>query len=363
MYKEGKAVIKYTKESFLNSEGRLSRDISSAYVAAFSNKRSSILDATAATGIRGIRYYLESNSRAVTLLEMNRKAFPSMKKNVVFNKVKANALGKNIQEFTNTTDKKFDFIDLDPFGGVTPYIYDLMKVAKDGTRLMVTATDMAVLCGADYKACLRLYDAKPMHNELCHEVALRILIGYIVRIAAQFNFGVSVELSFDYLHYVRVFLQLRHGSKNAIDSIKKLGYVYYCNKCLNRGIDKSSVPTLSKCNLCGNPLDTAGKVWLGNLYNKDVVGIVTALTVQGESEKIYGKDSLIFVEGLSKEADFPLYYSIPRFTSKMKMGAVSPDYFIDRLVKKGFKATKTHMERSAIKTNATITDIKKCVKI
>ncbi len=213
MYKEGSAAIKYTKDSFLNPEARISRDISAAFVSALAEKGSSIVDSTAATGIRGIRYYNESGSKKVVFLDMNRKAFASLKKNVVSNKVKGTVLNKSIQEFANTTKDKFDFIDLDPFGGVTPYIYDLMKMSRGGTYLMVTATDTAVLCGADYRACVRLYDARPMHNELCQEVALRLLIGYITRIAAQFNFGVEVVLSFSYLHYMRVFLRLRHGPR------------------------------------------------------------------------------------------------------------------------------------------------------
>ena len=31
-----------------------------------------------------------------------------------------------------------------------------------------------------------------MHNELCHETGMRIMIGYIARTAAQFNLGIDV---------------------------------------------------------------------------------------------------------------------------------------------------------------------------
>ena len=280
MYKEGRAAIKYAKDSFLNPEAIISRDISSAFFSALAEKGSSVLDSTAATGIRGIRYGLEGPSAKVVLLEMNKKSFSSTKKNVAFNKLKGTALNKSIQEFANTTKDKFDFIDLDPFGGVTPYIYDLMKISHGGTYLMITATDTAVLCGADYKACIRLYDARPMHNELCQDVAIRLLIGYIVRVAAQFNLGVEVMLSFSYLHYMRVFIRLKHGTKAALDSVRELGYAYYCNSCLYRGVRKSTLPEIGKCALCGNALETAGKIWLGNLYQKEIMELAN-----GEMEK------------------------------------------------------------------------------
>lgn len=357
MYKEGKAIIKYAKGAFLNEDALISRDISAAYVSAFATRDSSILDATAATGIRGIRYYLESRSKDITLLEMNKGSFASMKKNASFNKARANMIATSIQEFANGTDKKFDFIDLDPFGGVTPYIYDLMKVSKNGTRLMITATDTAVLCGADYQACLRLYDARPMHNEICQEVGLRLLIGYIARVAAQFNFGVDVDLSFSYLHYMRAFVRLRHGSKSAIETVKGMGYVYYCNKCLYRSVKRAFVSSTTNCPNCKSALDAAGRVWLGSLYSKDAVS--ATLEKMGDG---YDPSSIEFLARIQKETDYPLYYSIPRITGKMGIGAVSPNDVISRLSKAGFKASRTHLDKDSVKTNAGIKEIKSCIQ-
>jgi tRNA (guanine26-N2/guanine27-N2)-dimethyltransferase len=360
MYKEGKAAIKYTKEAFLNPEAVMSRDLSVAFVATTSDKNSAILDATAATGIRGIRYYRETPSKNITLLEINSNAYGSLVKNIKFNKIKAKVIAKSIQEFANTTRDKFDFIDLDPFGGATPYIYDLMKVSKDGTCLLITVTDTAVLCGADYKACMRLYDARPMHNDLCHEVGMRILIGYVTRIAAQFNFGIEMIGSFDYLHYMRIILKLRHGSQRAIDSIKKLGYVHYCNRCLYRTVESKDIPNIKTCKLCKNLLETSGKVWLGNLYDKDSIELMLN-EMKKEKQKNYHNGSIEFVESISKELDMPLYYSIPKLTKKMRIGAVSMSKVIALLQKKGFEASRTHMSINSIKTTADLKTIKSSV--
>lgn len=363
MYKEGSASIKYTKDSFLNPEGRVSRDISAAFVSALAEKNSSILDSTSATGIRGIRYYLEGASGKVTFLEMNKNSFSSTKKNVIFNKVKGTVLNKSIQEFANTTRDRFDFIDLDPFGGVTPYVYDLMKISRGGTYLMVTATDTAVLCGADHKACVRLYDARPMHNELCQEVALRLLIGYITRIAAQFNLGVDVKFSFSHLHYMRVFVRLVHGTAAASNSVRELGYAYYCNGCLYRSVHKSTLPEVGKCKVCGGVLETAGKIWLGDLYQKSTVELMAAKMENGVSTGRFDVKSLEFFNRLASEFDYPLFYSISRLTKKMAIGAVSPNLVIGRLVKRGYNASKTHLGKNAIKTDAELEVIKRCIKM
>ena len=159
MYVEGKARIKYSDNAFLNPTAKFVRDLCVAFAGSIASKETSILDPTAATGIRGIRYYLETRSKDVTLLDINKKAAAIAKKNLAFNKVKARLLNKSIQEFANTTDERFDIIDLDPFGSIAPNLYDILKISKDGTYLTFSATDAAVLCGAHPKACLKIYAA------------------------------------------------------------------------------------------------------------------------------------------------------------------------------------------------------------
>jgi len=360
LYKEGKAQIRHSKNSFLNPDARISRDLSVAFVSAFGNKKTKILDSTSATGIRGIRYYLEGPSKNLTFLEMNKSAYASLKKNISSNKIKSKALGISIQEFANIPGNKFDVIDLDPFGGATPYIYDLMKISRNGTYLLVSVTDAAVLCGADYKACMRLYDARPMHNELCQEVGLRLLIGYVTRVAAQFNFGVEVLASFSYLHYMRIFVRLNHGSQQAIGSIKKLGYVYYCNKCLNRGFEKTAFPSTNNCKMCGAPLEIAGKVWLDSINQKDALNSIKAQ--MKKKPEMYDEKSFAFLDRILEELDIPLYYSLSKLTKKMKMGSVSMEKLMDMLGKKGFSVSRTHMAKDAIKTDASIEEIKSCIR-
>lgn len=362
MYKEGNAVIKYTKDSFLNREARISRDISVAFISNVVNKKTSIIDTTAATGIRGIRYYLETLSKEITFLEINKKVFGSLKKNVSSNKIKARLFNQSIQQFANNQKDKFDIIDLDPFGGITPYIYDLMKISRGGAYLLITATDMAVLCGADYKACVRLYDARPMHNELCKEVALRILIGYVTRIAAQFNFGVEVLISFSYMHYMRVFIRLDHGSKSSLESIKKLGYAYYCGKCGYRDLKSSFFPSMKNCPSCRSELEISGKLWSERLNDKRALDSTIETMINGAKKGTYEEEGIEFLQSVAAEIDAPLYYSIPKLTRRLGIGAVSDTRVIEMLAKKGFAVSSTHLEKATIKTDASVDDILKCIK-
>jgi len=354
LYTEGKAKIAASDGAFLNPEGRLSRDISVAFVKAMSKRGDSMLDSTAATGIRGIRYALETNAKKVTLLDINEKVYKSLAKNVKANKIKANALNQSIQEFANTTEDKFEFVDLDPFGGAAPNIFDLMKVVKDGSYMMITGTDTAVLCGAQHKACVRIYDARPMHNELCHEAGIRILAGYVARVAAQFGYGIRILLSFSYLHYMRIIIRLEHGAESASSSVDRLGYLYYCNSCTNREITTGFFPRAGNCKLCGSMFETAGKMWMGGIYEKATVATIRKYF----SANVEDKAELKFIETLADEPDIPFYHSIPKLTRKLSMSAVSPAGVVSALVKKGYSAALTHMENSCVKTDAPLKVIK-----
>jgi tRNA (guanine26-N2/guanine27-N2)-dimethyltransferase len=353
MYSEGKANIRDSKVAFLNPVGKASRDLSVAYVKLLASKKGRLLDATAATGIRAIRYAKESGIKNPTILEINSSVYKAMKPNLTLNKVKADARNESVQEFANTTKERFDFMDLDPFGGITPYIFDLMKITNDGARLMVTATDVAVLCGADSKACMRLYDAKPIHNEMCHESGMRILIGHVARIAGLFGFGIEVELSVSYMHYMRGFIKLTHGATTAYSSLEKMGYLKYCEKCCNREVEMGFLPKATECKSCKNKMATYGRMWMGELKDQKVVDkLNTAL--KSDADK---KEAAKLISIIKDELETPFYYHIPTLTKKMGVGSASHYSVANALEKKGFKVSQTHMKNSAIKSDAGLIEV------
>ncbi len=366
MYTEGLAKIYNVKGAFLNPLGRVSRDISTAYVNFIANSDSKILDATAATGIRAIRYYKESNSRNICAIEMNRVAYLDLVKNLKRNKITKGIELKNIdlQRFANSGENlRFDIIDLDPFGGITPYIYDLMKISHDSTRLMVTATDTAVLCGAHKKACLRLYNSKPIHNNLCHEASVRIMINYILRNAAQFNMGIDVELAIVHMHYIRVFLKLRHGAQRAMDSISSSGYLHNCSFCGYWEIEKDYLPSQIECAKCARPMNSYGPMWLGSMKDANLISNL-AEKLSGDN---FASESRSIISIVNGELDTPFYYHIPEITKRLKFGSISPNRLASFLTDElGLKSTQASMYKSSIKTLGSYDDVlyaaKECIK-
>ena len=357
-YEEGEARGYYNDSAFLNPKAKLIRDMSVAFMRAAVPKSSSVLDCTAATGIRGIRYALEAGMKDVTLLDINRKASLLAKKNAVLNKTKCKVMNKSIQEFANTCGARFGVIDLDPFGGVTPYVHDIMKIISDNGYVMLTATDGAVLCGAHPKACVKAYDAVPLHDELGHETGIRLLAGYVARVAAQFNLGIEVVMAISHIHYMRLFMRVSHGSDRATSSVNELGYAYHCGKCFYHHSEKALLPTMTLCPNCGSKLSIGGKIWLGKLYGRD---IMVEMEKEMRDMGLAGAE-LKPLQTMLGELDSPLFYMIPKITKHLGTKSVSPNAVIEHLRKQGYMATKTAFDPSGVKTDAPLVEVEQTVR-
>ncbi len=356
-YKEGKATVYFDKEVFLNPHARLSRELSVAVVKAVGKKGMRLADPTAATGIRGIRYALETPVKDITLVDINRQAYLAARRNAKANGISCKIINDDIQHFCNVSKEHFDIIDLDPFGGVTPYVHDILRMCRDGTYFFATATDTAVLCGSKKSACIRLYDAVPMHNHLCHEGGIRILLGYIARHAAAYGFGIEPLLSVTYRTYMRVFTKLYHGSEKATAAIKNLGYAYYCQNCGLTRTSMTEFPDMLECPACGSRLIISGKMWLGRLFDENVrdksLSNINDSGLDGENRRL--------ISLMKEELDIPMYYHVPTITKMLGIGSVSPHEVVKWLHAHGFKASLTHIHDSSVKSDCTIEDMKRCI--
>lgn len=118
-------------------------------------KKITILEALSATGLRSIRYAQEVNHiDEIIANDWSREAVKQIDRNIEHNKVQhlvkssmscASALMyKSIAE-----NKKFTCIDLDPYGNPTRFLDAAVQAIEDGGLLLVTATDLAILCGSN----------------------------------------------------------------------------------------------------------------------------------------------------------------------------------------------------------------------
>ena len=152
-----------------------------------------VCEPLAGCGVRGIRFAVETeNVEKIVLNDINPEAFKLMTFNVEENglseKIEVQSTDANLLLSLHAAPgKRFDYIDIDPFGSPVPYLDSSVRALKAGGLLALTSTDLAPLCGVHPQACIRKYGAKPLRTEYCHELALRILLGCLAREAAKYE--------------------------------------------------------------------------------------------------------------------------------------------------------------------------------
>ncbi len=358
---EGKARISAPDGVFFNPHMRLCRDIASLWVGTLGEVK--LLDGFCASGARGIRYVLENkNVKSAVFVDMSKKSISACKKNITANKIgkKAKAVNADIRKFLlgNGWGKKGAdggdawLVELDPFGSPAPYLHDALRFGnKRGVRyLSATATDMAVLCGAHFGACVKNYSSRPLDNEFCHENAVRILLARISREASAENWGMDVELALSHRHYVKVFVKLAPGAEKAVETAKlAMMHVSFCRKC---GWRKLARLPDEKCGNCKNKnLEWAGPMWGGKIFDR---GKIAQMMELAEKKKnTYSDEALKLLATVLDEADGPeFYYDLHEMAGRGKKPIPRINEAIESLRKAGFFASRTHFSPTSIRTDA-----------
>jgi len=346
---------------FYNPVMKLNRDIAILAIQAFQRnigREISIAEPLTGCGVRGIRFAMEVDGvQHVYLNDINPIAFK-----MAMHNVKINGLAERVSLSNEDANlfmsryaaphKRFDCIDIDPFGSPSPFLDSAVRALRDGGLLALTATDMAPLCGVHPKAAFRKYGGFPLRTEYCHEIAVRLLIGALVMTAAKHEIGVQVLFSYKSSHYIRVYASLFHGAKKADVSIGKMGYILHCFNCFHRQISPGIAPFLNKkCCECGVSLKAAGPLWLGRLADKDFCeqiekeATVSRVELNGQIRKIL---SLIKGESTAPAT----YFVIDKICDKLGLPSPPVEKVMERLAEEGFKVWQTHFNTRGIKTNA-----------
>ena len=174
----------YEYSVFYNPDAEINRDLSIVATQVFQkefNSKLDILDALAATGIRGLRYAKEiSGVESVVLNDHNKSAYRLIKNNIKENRLKKKCVAKNMDANLLMRQNIFNVIDLDPFGSPNIFMDSAARSVYHKGFLSVTATDTAPLCGTYPEACFRKYGIKSIKTEFYNELGIRILISFII---------------------------------------------------------------------------------------------------------------------------------------------------------------------------------------
>ena len=346
---------------FYNPVMELNRDISVLALQAYqrtANREISICEPLASSGVRGVRYAKEIHGVSKVLLnDMNTRAVKMAKHNVQLNKLDDRVSVKHkdancLLSCHGALRKRFDVIDVDPFGTPVPYLDSALRALRNDGLLALTATDLAPLCGVHVKACARKYGGRPLRTEYCHELAVRLLSGCVATLAAKHEIGIRLLFSHSTDHYIRVYVEIDYGAKKADESLRNLGNILHCFNCLHRETAIVQFSTrIEQCPECGSRMDYAGPLWLGKIFDKQFCEAMAKENTQIALRQSARISKLL--ELARDEAEAPLtYYVIDKISNKLSLPVPSVVAMLKTIRDNGFQAVPTHFNTRGIRTNA-----------
>jgi tRNA (guanine26-N2/guanine27-N2)-dimethyltransferase len=356
---------------FYNPVMEFNRDVTVLAFQAYQrmvNRKITICEPLTATGIRGIRFAVEIQGiKKVVSADINSHAAKLASHNITLNglQLKVSFKHKDANHLLSehsAPKKRFDIIDIDPFGTPVPHLDAAVQALRNGGLLAATATDMAPLCGVHPKACLRKYGGKPLRTEYCHELAVRLLASAVASTAAKHDIGTKILFSQCSDHYIRVYAQIDYGAQKADESVKRLGYIMHCFGCQHRELARKPFPdTAGICPECRKKMDYAGPLWIGPIFDKTFVGEMQ-LTNTHSAFRNSAKISKLL--NLTKgEADAPpTYYVIDKLSGKVGVAAPSVAGVLKTLGEGGFTAASTHFNTRGIRTDASAFEMKNVLR-
>lgn len=353
-------------EVFYNPDMEFCRDISIsvAQVAAAMLSKLYVCDPLAGVGIRGLRYANEVKGVArCAINDRSRDAFELIKRNISLNglnsAVEASSTDANIVLWGNPG--KFNFVDLDPFGSPALFLDAACGSLSRRGILALTATDTAPLSGTHPRACLRRYGAKPLRTEYCHEIGVRILVGFAQRIGGLHDVALKPLLVHATRHYFRIYLLGERGAKRADEVFKKMGYISHCNRCLRRTFNFGLVTELPKECECGEKFSHAGPLWLGELGDEKIIHQV-AQDLANRDFRLKNQEISLLSRCAEEAAGPPTFYDVNLMAGLMKKSPPKIEKLISALRSHGYFASRTHFSPTGFRTDAPVEEITKVIR-
>ena len=238
-----------TGDGFYNPKMTLGRDLAVLAAATHGDNLTSsptarpyrLLDAFSGVGALALRWAASLSTSRTTHITANDRAETCQKyirTNITANDtttahpicVTGHDVNVLLSEDAVTPDQRpFDFIHLDPFGCVVPYLDSAFRCLPNGSILSFTSTDIGPLCDRRYRnVAKRHYNvelAQPRDPTHYREVAVRTVLSAVAASAARQDKGIKVLVACMVEHFILIQVEVLRGSvhaDNAIDQLKRM---------------------------------------------------------------------------------------------------------------------------------------------
>ncbi|HEX7274441.1 MAG TPA: tRNA (guanine(10)-N(2))-dimethyltransferase [Nitrososphaeraceae archaeon] len=353
--------------AFFNPNAKWNRDISMLVyrIQASTKYNKTFADSICGIGARGLRASVEvPKIDTVYLNDLNPIAIDLAKESAKLNQVENKCLfaSNDVCKFLNFEERefrKFDIVDLDPFGSPSPFVDCVLRSVSNHGLISITATDTAVLCGVYPKVCYRKYHGFPLRSEYSNEIGIRILVSFIALTASRFDLSIIPYFCHSNLHYMRVYLRVEFGSSLANSVCQKIGFLKHCQNCKHRMVENLREQNLI-CEICNKKCTLAGPLWIDSLFDSEFVRAMLGELENGENNSMPVNEFNRLNKMLqicTKELAIPSYFETDTIASMAKKSSISLDKVISVISGNGFEVSKTIMNDKGFKTNASLKEI------
>jgi tRNA (guanine26-N2/guanine27-N2)-dimethyltransferase len=351
--------------SFFNPRGKLVRDVSMVCYKAIAttlkekalhNEDLVFADSLCGTGARGIRVANEVREiDRVFLNDVSSTSIDIAKRSAKENSVEERCIFSHEEacSFLSGRDsnqgKRFDIVDVDPFGTPSPFVECALRAIKHGGMLSISATDSAVLCGVYPKVAQRKYLGLPLRTDYSHEIGMRLIFGLLSMSAMRLEAGIKPLFCHHNMHYFRAYCLVEIGNNYSRQNEEEIGYVLHCFKCGSRKVvsrpnffmDIEGNLKCSECNVQG--VKFAGPLWIGNIQSQEFVASCAR-----------NSDLTLF----QPESDVPLYYDLTDISDTLQTRTPKINDVMTALNSIGHSACRTRLNRNAVRSDAPVGDLR-----
>ncbi len=316
-----------------------------------------VLDAMAGSGVRSLRYFLESQADWLWVNDSNPEVSAVLRHNL------EGSIAPTQYQLTFTDANRvffecyqhqnfYDLVDVDAFGSPAPYISTSLWAVTIGGLLYLTSTDGRSATGSTPDRTLATYGAYARSHPAGHEQGLRLLIGNVQQLAAAKGYGIEPVFSLFSGQAYRVMVRLI--AQPNLDTHSS-GFLGYCHDCGN--YQTISWRKLGRvcCTYDGNALSISGAMWLGRLHNPDDLQRMIEQAIAWQ-----WTEDVALLELMQAEAELPPYfYKLGEIGRRGQLDIPKRSHLIQTLQDWGYQASATHIEAQAIKTTA---NLQTCIK-
>lgn len=374
-YSEDKKQPTASLPVFYNPRMRLNRDLSILFLRAYMEKHpvEMMCEPLTGSGVRTLRYLNECPGDFHAIMsDANPLAVETARRNVETlgfgDRAEVIHGDAKVLLLTESRGKRFDFVDVDPFG--TPALYvsaAVQSISPKGGLLAVTATDMPVLCGVYPKIALRRYGGFSARTPFTHEIAVRLLNGFIYSVAGSNECSMEPLAVLSTDHYVRTWVRIETNRTEANRQASEIGIIRYCIGCMHSEIVSLSPKVQSvdfehKIEGCTGTIRVAGPLWIGDLFKKAYLDDAIKI-LESEEDADYHRKTPDVLEKMREESVLTNkpYIDIHTLCDLHNLAPIKNQIIIDNLKEQGYEATMTHFKPTAIRTNASVKEVTRII--